>query len=303
MGSFLFLKGCEEITHISTRRVAVPLGRCGFGLFRHLSSTTQPTHLVLTEAMDAGVHVLTLNNEKRANCLSLAMIRELHAAIKRVKEMPEVRVVVIRGSGRFFSAGHDLKELMQDKGSGKWAEVFSACSNMMVDLAKLRVPSIAAVSGPAHAAGCQLVATCDMAVAGTSATFATPGIKIGLFCSTPAVALIRAIGMRPAKELLFTGRAISATRAYELGLVNRVVPDEQVLDSALELAREVAQHSRPVLIMGKQALNAQASLDIEESYDLATQVMLENLELSDAQKGIQAFLNKEPMPQWTHKKD
>ncbi|GAA47667.1 enoyl-CoA hydratase domain-containing protein 3 mitochondrial [Clonorchis sinensis] len=253
--------------------------------------------------MDAGVHVLTLNNEKRANCLSLAMIRELNAAIKQVKEMPEVRVVVIRGAGRFFSAGHDLKELIQDKGSGKQAEVFSACSNMMVDLAKLRVPSIAAVSGPAHAAGCQLVATCDMAVAGTSATFATPGIKIGLFCSTPAVALIRAIGMRPAKELLFTGRAISATRAYELGLVNRVVPDAQVLESALELAREVAQHSRPVLVMGKQALNAQASLDIEESYDLANQVMLENLELTDAQKGIQAFLNKEPMPPWTHKKD
>ncbi|KAF5397338.1 Enoyl-CoA hydratase domain-containing protein 3 mitochondrial [Paragonimus heterotremus] len=174
---------------------------------------------------------------------------------------------------------------------------------MMLDLAKLQIPSIAAVHGPAHAAGCQLVATCDLAVAGQSATFATSGIKLGLFCSTPAIALVRAIGLRAAKEMLFTGHSIDAKRAYELGLVHRVVADERVFEASLELAGEISQHSRPVICMGKRGLTAQASMDISDAYDVATQVMLHNLELEDTQKGIKSFVNKQPLPVWTHKSD
>ncbi|TPP63037.1 Short chain enoyl-CoA hydratase [Fasciola gigantica] len=173
---------------------------------------------------------------------------------------------------------------------------------MMRQLSGLSVPSIAAIRGPALAGGCQLVAACDLAVAGQSAIFSTPGVKLGLFCSTPAVPLVRAIGLRAAKELLLTGRTIKAQRAYELGLVHRVVPDDQVMDAALELAREITQHSKSVVAMGKQTLDKQAALDsVDEAYSVATQTMLENLELDDTQCGIRAFIQKKPMPKWKHK--
>ncbi|CAH8579963.1 unnamed protein product [Dicrocoelium dendriticum] len=231
------------------------------------------------------------------------MVESLHSAIKKVKAVGDARVLVLRGAGRFFSAGHYLKELVQSENPGSVAQLFSASSQMMLDLTQLEIPSIAAVHGPAYAAGCQLVATCDLAVAGQSATFATPGVKLGLFCTTPAVALVRAIGLRAAKELLLTGRNITAERAYALGLVHRVVPDDQVFEAGLTLAREIAQHSRPVVCLGKRAVSTQMSLDLPDAYEYANQVMLQNLELEDTKKGIEAFLNKQPMPQWTDKSD
>ncbi|KAA3673464.1 uncharacterized protein DEA37_0002004 [Paragonimus westermani] len=290
------------LNKISTSKFIRPSGFLTNGLLRALSSRANQEPLVLSEYIESGVQVLTLNNATRANCLSLRLIKELHKKIKEVKELDNVRALIIRGGGQFFSAGHDLNELVEG-GAGSRADLFSACSHMMLDLAKLQIPSIAAVHGPAHAAGCQLVATCDLAVAGESATFATSGIKLGLFCSTPAIALVRAIGLRAAKEMLFTGHSIDANRAYELGLVHRVVADEQVFEASLELAREISQHNRPVICMGKRGLTAQASMDISDAYDVATQVMLHNLELEDTQRGIKSFINKQPLPVWTHKSD
>lgn len=279
-------------------------------VYRYLSSSSSSStdstsaQLVRMDRAGPGIHVLMMQNERQANCLSLPMLRELRACLKQLGRDKDARAIIIRGTDRFFSAGHDLNELIGEKGDHSPADVLAACSEFMQELDKLPIPTIAAVMGPAHAAGCQLVCTCDLAVAGQSATFAVPGVKIGLFCSTPGVALTRSIGIRAAKELLLTGRPISATRSYELGLVHRVVPDDQVHQAAVDLASQITQHSGPIVRMGKRALQTQAAMDdLSDAYDLTTQVMLENLQLKDTQLGIHAFLNKQPMPTWSHEKD
>ncbi|KAG5449550.1 Enoyl-CoA hydratase domain-containing protein 3, mitochondrial [Clonorchis sinensis] len=198
----------QHLFQIPTPRLAFTVVRCGCSFVRRLSSARQPEQLVLVESAGSGIRVLTLNNDTQANCLSLAMISELHSAIKQVKDVKEVRAVVIRGTGRFFSCGHDLNEFVGNDDSELPATVFTACANLMIDLANLPVPSIASVGGFAHGTGCQLVATCDMAVAGQSAKFVAAPIRLGLFGSTPGVALVRAIGMRATKELLFTAPSL-----------------------------------------------------------------------------------------------
>ncbi|VDP86933.1 unnamed protein product [Echinostoma caproni] len=264
--------------------------------------SSNPARYVLSERVDSCIQILTLNDEKRANCLSFTLIGELHNALLDVQRDQDVRALIIRGAGRFFSAGHDLNEMGEGSTAESRSKLFQTCTEMMQQLARLPVPSIAAIRGPAFAAGCQLVAACDLAVAGEMATFSTPGVKLGLFCSTPGVPLVRAIGVRAAKELLLTGRTINAQRAYELGLIHRLVPDDQVLESALALAREITQHSKPVVSMGKQTLDKQAALEsIDEAYSVAAQTMLDNLELEDTKRGIQSFIRKRSMPKWTHK--
>lgn len=282
----------------STRQIYIPL----LHFVRHTNSQSVP--YVLSKRVDSCIQVLTLNDEKKANCLSSSMISELHTALRDIGRDPDVRALIISGAGRFFSAGHDLNEIDECTTTESRSKLFNACSQMMQELSDLSVPSVAAIRGPALAAGCQLVAACDLAVSGQSSTFSTPGVKLGLFCSTPAVPLVRAIGLRAAKELLLTGHTIKAQRAYELGLVHRVVPDDQVMDAALELAREIAQHSKPVVALGKCTLNKQASVDSTEvAYTISTEAILKNLQFKDTQSGIRSFVRKQPMPKWSHRAD
>jgi enoyl-CoA hydratase/carnithine racemase len=240
---------------------------------------------------------LTLARPEKRNALSLALMQEVIAALEAIGE--ETQAVVIAGEGPAFSAGHDLAEML-DRDERFYDELFEACTVMMETIHRIPPPVIARVHGPAFAAGCQLVAACDLAVAAESATFATPGVKIGLFCSTPMVPVSRAVGRKRAMEMLLTGEPISAQTAAEWGLVNRVVPDDE-LDAALEeLVTRITGSSRLVTEIGKTAFYAQVDLDERGAYDLAKTVMASNARLEDAQEGMGAFLGKR-QPAWSNR--
>jgi enoyl-CoA hydratase/carnithine racemase len=219
------------------------------------------------------------------------------AELDRIKAEPHVRVVIVTGAGPSFCAGHDLKELRADPSRPHYEKTFALCSAMMQGFIALPQPVIAAVHGIATAAGCQLVATCDLAVAAEEAHFATPGVNIGLFCSTPMVALSRAVPRKQAMEMLLTGDPIDAPTALRLGLVNRLAPTPQVMEEALALAAEIIAKSPFTLKIGKQAFYQQAELGLGDAYDYASQVMTENMMALDAQEGIDAFLAKR-RPEW-----
>lgn len=243
-----------------------------------------------------GVVRLVLNRPQKRNALSEALVARFSAALEQIAADPTARAVVIAAEGPVFCSGHDLTE-MQDRSELAYREIFTRCSNMMLQLRGLPQPVIARVQGPAIAAGCQLVAACDLAVAADGATFAAPGVKIGLFCTTPMVPLVRAIPAKAALEMLFTGRPISAARALELGLVNRVVP-EAALDSAVgELTAAILEVSPLVLRLGKRAFYQLLPLEEREAYSRATDVMVDNALRADAQEGIAAFLAKRK-PAW-----
>jgi enoyl-CoA hydratase/carnithine racemase len=246
---------------------------------------------------DGQVSRLTLARPGKRNALSLALMREVIAALEAIPG--ETQAVVLAGEGPAFSAGHDLAEMV-DRGEEFYDELFEACTVMMETIHRVPPPVIARVHGPAFAAGCQLVAACDLAVAAESATFATPGVKIGLFCSTPMVPVSRAVGRKRAMEMLLTGEPISAQTAAEWGLVNRVVPDDE-LDSAVEeLITQITRSSRLVTEIGKQAFYAQLDLDERGAYELTRTVMASNAQLEDAQEGIGAFVGKR-QPAWTNR--
>jgi enoyl-CoA hydratase/carnithine racemase len=251
-------------------------------------------HLLVEDALPAVV--ITLNRPEQRNALSTPLMRELTGALERESARPEVRAIVLRASGPAFSAGHDLKELL-DRSLEEEREVFDVCTRMMQTLQRIPQPVIAAVQGIATAAGCQLVATCDLAIASEAARFATPGVKIGLFCSTPMVALSRNIGRKRALEMLLSGRPIDAGTAADWGLVNRVVPAADLDGAALELAHQVASASPLTLRIGKQAFYRQIDVGQEEAYDLMSQTMAENAMTGDAQEGMSAFLDKR-QPTW-----
>jgi len=246
---------------------------------------------------DDGVTILTLNRPRARNALSMALMGELIAALAAIKDDPGVRVVILGGSGPGFCAGHDLKELRSQPGRQSYQAVFRRCSELMLAIVRLPKPVIARVHGIATAAGCQLVATCDLAVASQDARFATPGVNIGLFCSTPMVALTRAVPRKPAMEMLLTGEMITAERARELGLVNRVVPEAELGEASLALARQIAGKSSLVLKIGKEAFYRPAEMDLAAAYAYASEVMSENMLARDAAEGIDAFVEKRP-PQW-----
>ena len=253
--------------------------------------------LLLREDRD-GIATLTLNRPAQRNALSLALTAALQAEIDAIAAEPAVKVVVIQGAGPAFCAGHDLKEIRANPGRQFYEQVFASCSRLMISLTRLPKPVIAKVRGIATAAGCQLVATCDLAVASRSARFATPGVNIGLFCSTPMVALSRAVGRKPAMEMLLTGELIDADRAREYGLVNRVV-DEPDLDAAIEhLARQIAAKSPLVLAIGKEAFYRQAELDLDGAYAYAAETMTRNMLARDAEEGVDAFIAKRA-PVWS----
>ncbi|MGC1381043.1 MAG: enoyl-CoA hydratase [Candidatus Baltobacteraceae bacterium] len=242
---------------------------------------------------DGEVAILTMNRPERRNALSLEMMRELDAALAGIAEDRAARAVIVRGEGPAFSAGHDLRELL-DRDAETYRAIFTACVDLMARILAVPQPVIAEVDKVATAAGCQLVAACDLAVASTQATFATPGVRIGLFCSTPMVALSRAIGRKRAMEMLLTGEPIGAPTALAWGLVNRVVEPARLHDEALALARTIASASPAVVATGKAAFYRQIDLEQPEAYAYTKEVMTSNALAADAHEGISSFLEKRP---------
>ncbi len=251
--------------------------------------------LVLLDVQE-GVAFLTLNHPEKRNALSAAMLAALRERLATCAEDGLLRVVILRANGPAFSAGHDLREMV-DASEADHARLFALCTDVMEAIRKLPKPVIAQVQGVATAAGCQLAATCDLVVAAEGATFATPGVKIGLFCSTPAVALSRAVLPKHAMEMLLTGVPISAEEARRIGLVNRVVPAERLAEETLSLARQVIAASGRTLAIGKEAFYAQLPLDHAGAYEVAQRAMVANAQTADAKEGMRAFLEKRP-PRW-----
>jgi enoyl-CoA hydratase/carnithine racemase len=256
----------------------------------------------LLRADQGPVAVLTLNRPEARNCLSEDLLAALHAAIAEIDGSDAVRAIVITGAGSAFSSGHDLKELSShrgdpDRGKAYFAKIMDACSKMMLSIVRSPKPVIAAVNGIATAAGCQLVATCDLAVASQDARFATPGVNIGLFCSTPMVALSRNLSRKAAMEMLLLGDMVEANEAKELGLVNRVVKPDETVNAAVELGRKIAEKPKATLKIGKEAFYRQLEMPLEEAYAYASAVMVENMLHEEAKEGIGAFLEKR-QPRW-----
>jgi enoyl-CoA hydratase/carnithine racemase len=251
----------------------------------------------LVRADSQGVATLTLNRPKTRNALTRAGIAEISSMLAALREDKSVKVVILAGAGPAFCAGHDLKELRANT-DPKWTrELFDACSEMMLAMTRLPQPIIARVHGIATAAGCQLVATADLAVAASSATFATPGVNIGLFCSTPMVALSRNVGRKKAMEMLLTGIPLIAADAATAGLINTVVPEDKLEETTYGLAQVIAGKSPKILTIGKRAFYEQIGLGLADSYAYASAVMVKNMMEPDTTEGIDAFLGKRS-PMW-----
>lgn len=247
---------------------------------------------------DAGVTTLTLNRPQARNSLSQAMLRTLIEALAALRDDSSVRVVVIAGAGPAFCAGHDLKELQAADYARSYTEaLFADCAELMQAIVRLPKPVIAQVHGIATAAGAQLVASCDLAVAADDARFATPGVNIGLFCSTPMVALSRNVSHKHALQMLLTGDLVDAQTALRFGLVNELVPAAELAARTSALARQIASKSPLTLAIGKEAYYRQAELPLSEAYAYTRQVMVDNLEAADAKEGINAFIEKR-QPTW-----
>lgn len=255
-------------------------------------------------SLDEGILRVTLANPP-ANALSLSVISALEEAFAEARADPAVRVVVLAAAGKLFCAGHDLKEMTvhrgdPDRGRAFFERTMDACSALMQSIVRNPKPVIAEVDGLATAAGCQLVASCDLAVASDQAAFSTPGVNIGLFCSTPMVALSRNVSRKHAMEMLLTGERIEAARAREFGLVNRVVPREDLGREVTRYARTIASKSPLILKTGKEAFYRQAEMGLSDAYDYATRVMVENMMARDAEEGIGAFIDRRS-PEWKGK--
>jgi enoyl-CoA hydratase/carnithine racemase len=269
-----------------------------------MSATGDNTPPVLRRD-EGAVAILTLNRPAARNSLSRAMLAALQAALDGVAADPGIRAVVLAAEGPAFCAGHDLKEITAhradaDDGAAFYAECMTACGAVMQRVVGLPQPVVAAVQGIATAAGCQLAASCDLVVASSTARFCTPGVDIGLFCSTPGVALARAVPRKSAMEMLLLGEMVPAEEARRMGLVNRVVAPDAVLPEALDLARRIAARSAVAVQLGKRGFNAQAAMPLAEAYAAAGAVMVENLLAEDAAEGIGAFVGKRT-PEWRHR--
>jgi enoyl-CoA hydratase/carnithine racemase len=241
--------------------------------------------------LEGHLAVVTLARPERRNALSFDLMTELAECLDGIAPNPGVRAVILQAAGKVFSSGHDLSE-MTGRGLEDYRGIFDRCTELMTKIQSIPQPVIAQVQGMATAAGCQLVATCDLAVASSEATFATPGVRIGLFCSTPMVALTRAIGRKRAMEMLLTGRVIDAATAADWGLVNRVVPPAGLASETRKLAGQIAEASSFTVALGKQAYYKQIDLDQAGAYAYTKEVMSQNAMAEDAQEGISAFLGK-----------
>jgi enoyl-CoA hydratase/carnithine racemase len=250
-------------------------------------------------AREGLVAVVTLNRPQRRNALSLGLMLELIGCLDEIGRNREIRAVILAAAGKVFCSGHDLSE-MAGRDIGEYRRIFDVCTQVMMKIQAIPQPVIAEVQGIATAAGCQLVATCDLAVAAEEAAFGTPGVKIGLFCTTPMVALTRAIGRKRALEMLLTGELVDARTAADWGLINQVVPASGLAAATRKLAAKVADSSSLVVALGKQAYYTQIDLDQAKAYAYAKEVMSMNALAADAQEGISAFLEKRP-PCWKGK--
>lgn len=252
--------------------------------------------LLLVETAE-GIATLTLNRPRQRNALSMDLMREITGTLQDIEGNSDIRVVVLRARGPAFCAGHDLKEMRANSGGDAHARTFATCSAMMMTIVRLPQPVIAQVQGIATAAGCQLVASCDLAMASENARFATPGVHIGLFCSTPMVALSRNVGRKAAMEMLLLGEMIDARRAQELGLINRAVAAEDLELAVSEMAGKIAAKSPLAIRIGKEAFYRQLEAGLEEAYEYTGAVMVRNMMAADAAEGIDAFLEKRA-PNW-----
>jgi enoyl-CoA hydratase/carnithine racemase len=259
------------------------------------ASSKPGTELQIVER--EGVIRLTLDRPARRNALSQSLVAELVSTVGRVAGDPSIRVVVLAATGSVFCAGHDLREMI-GRSAEEYDVLFGSCTELMLQLRRLPQPVIARVQGIATAAGCQLVAACDLVVAAEEATFATPGVKLGLFCTTPMVPLVRAVPAKVAMEMLLTGQSISARRAYEIGLVNRVVPAAELDAAVEELVQAILATSPAVVRLGKRAFYEQLALEESAAYEQATRLIAENAQFHDAQEGIKAFVEKR-RPTWS----
>jgi enoyl-CoA hydratase/carnithine racemase len=257
----------------------------------------QSSEDLVLRADSEGIARLTLNRPKQYNALSLAMMQAIQRQLEAIGQDTSIKAVIVEGGGKGFCAGHDLRELRGDVRRAFYKQVFDTCCSMMMAVTNLPQPVIAKVHGIATAAGCQLVATCDLAVAAETARFATPGVNIGLFCSTPMVALSRNVPRKRAMEMLLTGEMIEAPTASDWGLINRAVPEAELDDAALEFGRAVASKSPHVLKIGKRAFYEQLDVGLSEAYRQTAEVMTENMLARDAAEGIDAFLEKRT-PKW-----
>ena len=260
-----------------------------------MSHATTP---LISTAHHAGVHTITLDNPAARNALSSAMMSALKAAFESAGADPQVRVIVLAANGPAFCAGHDLKEMRANPDASFQATLMASCVELMLAIVRCPKPVIARVHATATAAGCQLVASCDLAIAVYDAKFATPGVNLGLFCSTPMVALSRNLSNKHAMEMLLCGEMIDADTAWRMGLVNRVVAADQLDVAVDELAHRIASKSSRTLAIGKEAFYRQAELPLSDAYAYASAVMTRNMMAHDAAEGIDAFLNKRP-PIWT----
>ena len=245
----------------------------------------------LIRSTDGQLGIITLNRPERRNALSLDLMLELISCLDEMTAETDIRAIILGASGKVFSSGHDLSEMV-GRTVNDYRRLFDVCTELMTKIQSIPQPVIAQVQGVATAAGCQLVATCDLAIASDQAAFATPGVKIGLFCTTPMVALSRAVGRKRCMEMLLTGKLVDATAAAEWGLVNRVVPAAELEAATRELACKIAQASSFTVALGKQAYYAQIDLDQPKAYAYAKEVMTLNSLAHDGQEGISAFLEK-----------
>ena len=258
--------------------------------------------ILLEEFIGNGVYRLTLNDAKKRNALSEEMMVKLKSLLTDATDKKSIRVIIIAGNGPAFCSGHDLKQMTagrdnDDQGLTYFKKVFASCSELMQMIVEHPKPIIAEVSGVAAAAGCQLVACCDLAVAGKSARFITPGVNIGLFCSTPMVALSRNVSNKAAMEMLLTGEMVSADKAENIGLINRVTEDADLKQETTALAELIASKSSLTLKIGKEAFYKQKDMPLSEAYDFASKVMVDNMLEHDAKEGIGSFLEKRK-PKW-----
>uniref|UniRef100_A0A182M0X5 Enoyl-CoA hydratase domain-containing protein 3, mitochondrial n=1 Tax=Anopheles culicifacies TaxID=139723 RepID=A0A182M0X5_9DIPT len=262
--------------------------------------TGVPQKYLSTYTCKDGVGTILLDNEKTRNSLSLDMMDSIHGHIVSNQDDTELRCIVLAARGHVFSAGHNLKELTAEHGSDRHKQVFHKCSELIDAIRLAPVPVIAKVDGLAAAAGCQLVASCDMAVCSDTSTFSTPGASFGIFCSTPGIAVVRAIPRMRAAYMLFTGLPISAAEALEAGLVSKIVPKTQLDEELAKMCKAIASKSRAVIALGKTFFYKQIALDVSTAYELGEQIMVDNLSTIDGREGIKSFVEKRP-PRWSHK--
>ena len=267
-----------------------------------MTQDQQDSDLLLSTQGSDGILYLTLNNLAQRNALSEAMLRALAAAFDAASTKADVRVIILSAAGPVFCAGHDLKEMTSgrqdaDRGRSYFSKILDQCSTVMQRIVTCPKPVIAEIDGVATAAGCQLVASCDLAVASETAQFCTPGVHIGLFCSTPMVALSRNLANKHAMEMLLTGDMVPASRAAEMGLVNKVVPSTELRTASMALAGKIAAKSSLTVATGKRAFYQQKEMDLAAAYNYASKIMVENMLARDAEEGIAAFIEKRT-PDW-----